>query len=198
MKTTRIPTQPSRNGLPPAGDWVVETNRSAVSFSGRASRIAPTVTATFGRVHGGLHLASDPNGSQVGVCVDVRTITTGNPVWDDILRAADPFRAGVHPLAHYVSTRVRWTGAGFDVEGVLELAGATAPLVLKAAVTQNADSTVTLEGTGTIDPRAAGIQLNVPGARLLMPRALALRIAVVAARAPQPSHTTRRRFALAS
>jgi polyisoprenoid-binding protein YceI len=134
----------------------------------------------------------------VGVCVDVRTITTGNPVWDDILRIADPFRAGEHPLAHYVSTLVRWTGAGFDVEGVLELAGAAAPLALKAAVTQNADSTVTLEGNGTIDPRAAGLQLNVPGARLLMPRAMALRIAVVAARAPQPTRTAGRRFALAS
>jgi polyisoprenoid-binding protein YceI len=128
----------------------------------------------------------------------VRTITTGNPVWDELLRAADPFRAGQHPLAHYVSSQVHWTGADFDVQGVLELAGAAVPLALKAAVTCNADSTVTLEGSGMIDPRAAGIQLNLPGARLLMPRAMELRIAVVAARSPQPARPRGRRFALAS
>jgi polyisoprenoid-binding protein YceI len=197
METTRIPSQPSGISLPPAGDWVVETSRSAISFSGKASRIAPTVKATFGDVRGGLHLAEDPNGSRVGVCVDVRTITTGNPIWDDMLRVADPFRAGAHPLAHFVSSAVRWTGAGFDVEGLLELAGAATPLTLRAAVRENADATVTLQAQGAIDPRSAGISLNVPGARLLMPRAMNLMIAVTASRAAART-ATGATFALAS
>jgi polyisoprenoid-binding protein YceI len=197
MKTTRIPSQPSGISLPPAGEWVVETQRSAISFSGKASRIAPTVKATFGDVRGGLHLAEDPNGSRVGVCVDVRTITTGNPLWDDMLRVADPFKAAAHPLAHFMSSAVRWTGAGFDVTGVLELAGAATPLTLAAAVRENADTTVLLQAHGTIDPRSAGISLNVPGARLLMPRAMKLSIAVIASRAPVRS-TRGRKFALAS
>ncbi len=184
-------------GLPPAGDWIVETSRSSISFSGRASRIAPTVKAQFGEVRGGLHLAADPNGSRVGVCVDVRTITTGNTIWDDMLRIADPFRVHRHPLAHYASTVVRWTGAGFDVEGLLEIAGAATPLTLKAAVAENADSSVTLNAQGTIDPRSAGVQLNLPGARLLMPRAMQLMIAVTATRTG-PSARSAKRFALAS
>ena len=96
------PSSPrSATPLPPAGDWLVETGRSKVSFSGRASRIAPTVRAQFDAVRGGLHLADDLNGSRVGVCVDVRTVTTGNPVWDELLRTADPFRAGQHPLGPF-------------------------------------------------------------------------------------------------
>ena len=201
MKTTRIPSQLSHHeraaGLPPAGDWLVETSRSAISFSGRASRIAPTVRAQFGQVRGGLHLAADPNRSRVGVFVDVRTITTGNPLWDDMLRAADPFRASDHPLAHYASTAVRWTGAGFDVEGLLEIAGTKTSLTLKAAVAENADTSVTLNAQGTIDPRSAGVQLNLPGARLLMPRAMEVCVAVTAIRT-RPGARSARRFALAS
>jgi polyisoprenoid-binding protein YceI len=183
--------------LPPAGDWIVETGRSKVSFSGRASRIAPTVRAEFGAVHGGLHLAEDPNGSRVGVCVDVRTVTTGNPIWDELLRTADPFRAGRHPLAHYVSSGVRWTGSGFSVSGELEIAGASASLTLDARVRENRDGTVTLSAQGTMDPRAAQIRLDLPGARLLMPRELRLSIAVIASRV-KPATVPKQRFALAS
>jgi polyisoprenoid-binding protein YceI len=198
-KPMRIPEQLPRASLPPAGDWRVETSRSAVSISGRASRLAPAVRAEFGDVHGDLHLAADPNGSRVGVCVDVRAVTTGNALWDDLLRVADPLRAADHPLARYISTAVRWTGTDFSVEGVLELAGARVALVLKATVGENADGTVTLRARGSIDPRSAGIRLDLPGARLLMPRSMQLSIAVTAAPTRQsPASGQSRRFALAS
>lgn len=187
----------SHAALPPAGDWIVKTGPSRVSFSGRASRLAPTVRAEFGAVHGGLHLADDPNGSRVGVCVDVRTVTTGNPIWDELLRSADPFRASRHPLAHYASTAVWWTGSGFGVQGDLEIAGVRVPLALEAAVGENRDGTVTLRAHGTIDPRAARIRLDLPGARLLMPREMRLSIAVIATRTTSPA-IAKQRFALAS
>jgi len=183
--------------LPPAGEWFVRTGPSRVGFSGRASRLAPTVRAEFGAVHGGLHLADDPNGSRVGVCVDVRTVTTGNPIWDELLRAADPFRAAQHPLAHYASTAVRWTGSGFAVQGDLEIGGVSIALTLDAKVRENRDGTVTLSAHGTIDPRAARIQLDLPGARLLMPRELRLSIAVIASKTRQAA-IPKQRFALAS
>ncbi len=183
--------------LPPAGDWIVNTGSSRVSFSGRASRIAPTVRAEFGAVHGGLHLADDPNGSRVGVCVDVRTVTTGNPVWDELLRVADPFRATQHPLAHYSSSAVRWRGSGFGVQGHLEIAGVKVALALEATVLENGDGTVTLDAQGTIDPRDARIRLDLPGSRLLMPRELRLSIAVSASRT-RPAAVPKQRFALAS
>ncbi|HEX4429227.1 MAG TPA: YceI family protein [Frankiaceae bacterium] len=183
--------------LPLAGDWSVRTGPSRVSFSGRASRIAPTVRAQFGAVRGGLHLADDPDGSRVGVCVDVRTVTTGNPIWDELLRTADPFRAAQHPLAHYASTAVRWSGSGFEVHGNLEIGGVGVALSLDARVRDNGDGTVTLRADGTIDPRAARIHLDLPGARLLMPRELRLSIAVVAGRAGSAA-VPKQRFALAS
>jgi polyisoprenoid-binding protein YceI len=193
----RIKESGSDAVLPPAGDWIVETGRSKVSFSGRASRIAPTVRAEFGAVRGGLHLADDPNSSRVGVCVDVRTVTTGNPLWDELLRTADPFRAGEHPLAHYASKGVRWTGTGFSVAGELEIAGASTALTLDARVRDNRDGTVTLRAQGVIDPHAARIRLDLPGARLLMPRELRLSIAVIASRV-KPARVPKQRFALAS
>jgi polyisoprenoid-binding protein YceI len=189
--------QGSAAALPPAGEWIVNTGPSRVSFSGRASRIAPTVRAEFGAVRGGLHLADDPDGSRVGVCVDVRSVTTGNPVWDELLRAADPFRSAQHPLAHYASTAVCWTGSGFDVQGDLDIAGVSVALALEATMRENRDGTVTLSAQGTIDPRTARIQLDLPGARLLMPRQLRLSIAVIASRT-QPVTVPKQRFALAS
>ncbi len=99
------------------------------------------------------------------------------PLWDELLRTADPFRAGKHPLAHYASKGVRWTGAGFSVAGELEIAGASTALTLDARVKDNRDGTVTLRAQGVIDPRAAQIRLDLPGARLLMPRELRLSIA---------------------
>ena len=197
LRTHEHGPQGSAALLPPAGDWIVNTGPSRVSFTGRASRIAPTVRAEFGAVHGGLHLADDPDGSRVGVCVDVRTVTTGNPIWDELLRSADPFRAADHPLAHYASTAVRWTGSGFGVQGTLEIAGVRVALALEAAVRANRDGTVTLRAHGSIDPRAARIRLDLPGARLLMPRELRLSIAVIASRT-QPAAVPKQRFALAS
>jgi polyisoprenoid-binding protein YceI len=194
MKTTQIPKQPSRQGLPPAGDWTVDGSESSVAFSGRASRLAPTVKASFSDVQGDLHLSADLDGSWVNVGVDVRTVTTGNPIWDEMLRVADPFRANAFPTARYVSTAVRWTGAGFAVEGVLDIAGTTAELALTATVSETAGQSVTLRATGAFDPRKAGVRLDVPGGRLLVPRALALSILAVAA----PSRIRGRQFALAS
>lgn len=194
MKTPRIPEQLSGLGLPPAGDWTVEGSRSSVAFSGRASRLAPTVRASFSDVQGQLHLAADLSGSAVNVGVDVRSVTTGNPVWDEMLKVADPFRSQAFPLARYVSTTVQWTGAGFAVDGVLDIAGVSATLALTATVSESAGDTVTLRATGAFDPRGAGVRLDLPGARLLMPRALQLSIAAIATR----SKVSGRRFALAS
>jgi polyisoprenoid-binding protein YceI len=194
MKTTRIPEQLSQLGLPPAGSWTVDGSRSSVAFSGRSSRLAPTVKASFSDVQGELHLAADLAGSSVNVGVDVRTITTGNPLWDEMLRVADPFRSHAFPLARYVSTEVRWTRAGFAVDGVLDIAGASAALALTATVSETAGDTVTLRATGAFDPKAAGVRLDMPGSRLWMPRTLQLSIAAIAAR----SRVTGRRFALAS
>lgn len=194
---SRIPRQQSGPAsLPPAGHWLIDTGRSSVSFSGRASRLAPTVRAEFNAIQGGLHLAPDLSQSQVGVCVDVRTITTGNTVWDEILRAADPFQSALHPLAHFQSRSVSWTGSRFHVDGELDLAGAATPLALDATFDLQDDGTVALSAEGSIDPRAAQIRLDVPAARLLMPRSMNLSIAVIANRTRNPA--AGRRFALAS
>jgi polyisoprenoid-binding protein YceI len=193
-----------RCSLPPAGAWHVHPRRSSIAFSGRANRLSPTVRASFGEVRGSLQLEDNPNHSRVDVFVDVRAVTTGNPLWDDLLRAADPLRARDHPVSRYASTAVRWTGAGFEVDGTLELAGALTPLQLRATVTEIGDTDtdtdsdsdtntdigagalthVALNATGVIDPRAAHIRLDLPGGRLLMPRQMTLTIAVVATRSP--------------
>jgi polyisoprenoid-binding protein YceI len=168
-----------------------------VAFSGRASRLAPTVRARFGDVRGVLRLAEDPNRSRVAVRLDVRTLSTGNPVWDDLLRAADPFRAVDHPLAQYVSTSVRWTGSRFRVNGSLDLGGVQTRLELSATIQPDGSGAVQLHAEGTIDPRAADIHLNMPGAKLLLPRAMHLMIAVKAIRGDGGADKSRR-FALAS
>jgi polyisoprenoid-binding protein YceI len=183
--------------LPEPGDWQIDSQASTVAFCGRASRIAPTVRARFQDVHGELHLADDPERSSVEVDLDVRSLTTGNAVWDDMLRVADPFHVGSHPHARYVSSRVRWDGRSFTVEGQLHLGGARISLTLTATITTSGDD-VHLEATGTIDPKAAGIRLNVPGASLLVPRAMTLTIAINALRAAPGARPRPADYALAS
>jgi polyisoprenoid-binding protein YceI len=145
-----------------------------------------------------LHLAADPDRSRVAVSLDVRTLSTGNQVWDDLLRAADPFRAAEHPTAQYVSDRVHWTGEHFCVDGALTLSGVQIPLALSAQIQAEGRAAVSLHAQGSIDPRAADISLNVPGAKLLMPRTMHLMIAVKALRTASRRPAGSRQFALAS
>ena len=138
-------------------------------------------------MRGWLQLAPDPDRSRVDVSLDLQTVTTGNPIWDDMLRAADSLRIRANPLAYFSSSAVHWTGNAFVVGGELHLAGVSTALELRASV-KSVRAGVTLRAQGTIEPRAAGIRLELPGARLLVPRSMKISIIVTAVKVTESSH----------
>lgn len=163
--------------------WELRPEGSWVGFRGRAHRLAPAVAATFTGVQGQLTAES------VQVEVDVRTMTTGVAAWDAVVTAADPFDVGQHPVARYRSTRVTWHGDRALVEGVLVLRGRSAPVVLRARCTPEADGKVRLQATGGVDRRAFGLRLEVPGCGVLVPGRLELSVDAVAAPTPAGCET---------
>ena len=156
--------------------WRVRTDDASVLFRGRASRFMPTVQARF------THVTGTVGQSAVDVDVDVRSLTTGNRAYDDLLSAADPFDAARHPVATYRSDGVLWLDDSAVVSGVLSLRGRTAPVQLRASYVVVEDGLARLTATGRVDRRVFGLRLDVPGCGALVPSHLDLQIDVTAER----------------
>ena len=154
--------------------WRVRTEDASVLFSGRASRFLPAVQARF------THVTGTVSETAVDVDVDVRSLTTGNRAYDDLLAVADPFDAARHPVATFRSDDVLWVDDAAVVTGALSLRGRTAPVRLRASYVVVDDGLARLSATGRVDRRAFGLRLDVPGCGALLPSHLDLRIDVTA------------------
>ena len=186
--TTTIPRQRNRRtatqrdtGLPRPGLWVLDPTAASVGFTGKASRLAPTVAARFAGVTGSVLVREDVSASAVDVEVDVTTMTSGTRAWDELVAAVDPFEVETFPTATYRSTGITWYGDRADVEGELTLRGVTRPVPLTARYEVSADGgRLTLTAEGVVDRADFGIRCDVPGAALIIPRRMTLQIAVEA------------------
>lgn len=177
---TRAVPLPRSGAVPSPGAWRIRSDDSSASFSGRASRFAPTVRAAFSGITGELVVDPDPNRSTVSVQIDLATLSTGNAVYDDLLRVADPFCIGSHPLARFESVEVCWQGDAVTVHGLLDLAGSTSSLRLTGRYAcRTPVSLASLEARGTISTAILG-RFDLPGASLLVPRTMDLAVRVVA------------------
>ena len=158
-----------------ADRWTVRAEGASVAFSGRASRFLPAVSARFTTVTGVL------TDTTVDVAVDVRSLTTGNAAYDDLLAQLDPFDVARHPVARDCGQVVR-CGDSAVVEGDLVLRGRTAQVRLAAGYRQQRDGSARLTATGRVDRRDFGLRLELPGTGRLVPSHLDLSIDVVAER----------------
>ena len=165
--------------LPAPGTWHIDPTRAAVAFSGRVSRLAPTVKARFSSVRGAVRVDPDPAASDVEVAVEVGSISTGNRAYDELLAAVDPFDAAAFPVATYRSSEIRWGRAGATVDGELTLRGISRPVSLTVTHAAHPGAT-TFRATGTVDRTAFGLRCDVPALRFVLPRQLRLDIDVVA------------------
>lgn len=147
-----------------------------VLFRGRASRFLPAVQARFTSVTGSV------GEDAVAVDVDVRSLTTGNRTWDDLLTAADPFDVARHPVATYRSDGIVWVGDHAVVSGELCLRGRTGGVQLRASCSVQDDGVARLTAVGRVDRRLFGLRLDVPGCGALLPTHLDLSIDVTAVR----------------
>jgi polyisoprenoid-binding protein YceI len=179
-----VPAARTARTGPPAGTWTIDPARARVAFAGKASFLAPTISARFPDVEGRVVVGAGSTGHRLRVEVDVTTMTTGSGAYDDVIGAVDPFDATRFPLAVYESSRVTWTEDGADIEGRLTLRGVTVPVALSASydVGRSGDRMVVRAG-GTVDRQAFGLRFDVPGVGKLVPRQLRLEIDVDVVRA---------------
>jgi polyisoprenoid-binding protein YceI len=183
--TLTRPTQVARTTAPAAdpraGTWLIDPTRAVVGFSGKASFLTPTINARFLGVTGSVQVADTTRGlvGAVDVSVDVTSLTTGNPAWDDLVSSLDPFDARRFPVAVYRSTSVRWTDGQATIDGTLTLRGVTRSVSLSAAYdVARGGRRMLVRAAGSIDRKAFGISFDLPGGGKLVPRVMRLAIDV--------------------
>jgi polyisoprenoid-binding protein YceI len=183
--TTGTLTRPARSAVNPrTGAWLIDSTRAVVAFSGKASFLTPTINARFLGVAGSVNVAETPRGlhGAVDVSVDVKSMTTGNSTWDDLLTSLDPFHAARFPVAVYRSTRVQWTDGQARIDGTLTLRGVTRSVPLSASYDVARDGRrMLVRAAGSLDRQAFGISFDLPGGGKLVPRVMRLAIDVDAA-----------------
>lgn len=86
-----------------------------------------------------------------------------------------------HPVACFRSTRVAWSSGAAVVDGTLSAGGGSAPVTLSGTYRTTGEGTV-LQARGTVDRRALGLSVDVPGLALLLPGRLDLNVDVLAVR----------------
>jgi len=175
--------RPPVTDAPPAGTWAIDPGRARVAFSGRAGFLAPTISARFPEVAGAVVVGGPTD--RIRVEVDVTSMTTGNPAYDELIAVADPFDAARFPIAVYESDRVRWSATGADVEGRLTLRGRTATVALtasydtgRAGCSAAPGARMVVRAAGTVDREAFGLRFDLPGLGRLVPRQLRLDVDV--------------------
>jgi polyisoprenoid-binding protein YceI len=183
--TTGTLTRPTRTAAGPrTGAWLIDSQRAVVAFSGKASFLTPTINARFLGVAGSVNVAATSRGLRgaVDVSVDVRSIATGNPTWDDLITSLDPFHAARFPVAVYRSTSVAWTDGQATIDGTLTLRGVTKSVPLSASYDVARDGRrMLVRAAGSIDRKAFGISFDLPGGGKLVPQVMRLAIDVDAA-----------------
>jgi polyisoprenoid-binding protein YceI len=169
-----------------SGSWVLDPARTAVSFSGRANPLAPMFRASFASVSGVVQMAGS---AQLSVDVDVRSITTGNRTWDELLRRLDPFDATRCPVATYRGSADVAVGERVHVDGDLELRGVLRQVRLSAHVRPRGDEIV-MTATGEVDRRHFGVRCDLPAVGRFVPAVMRLQIEATAV---QPVQVPRQR-----
>ena len=162
-----------------SGTWLLDPARTTVAFSGKASRLAPTFRASFPDVAGYVEFGST---TQLAVDIDVRSISTGNRAWDELLHGLDPFDATRCPKAVYRGSADLEVGSRVAVGGALELRGVLQPVRLTAQVRARATDEAVVTATGEIDRRLFGVRCDLPGLGRLVPSVMRLEISVTAVR----------------
>ena len=165
------------------GEWAIVPESATVAFRGRASRFTPVVAARFAQVHGRVRLGADDGAVEVDV--DLGSMTTGNPAWDELLQRVDPFDVGRHPTGEYRSADVRVEGSRAQVEGTLQLCARRSDVCLTGTHRVLDASHARLTATGWLDRTAFALRLDVPACRFLLPARLELHVDVVVARRDQ-------------
>src|SRR3954453_23927749 len=135
MSTTdQTPTIPTQVAAPiAAGAWRLDPARSSVEFQVRHFYGLMTVKGEFGDYDGTLDLGAEP---AVELTLQAASLNTKMAKRDEHLRSRDFFDVENHPQVRFIPDRAELDGDTLRVQGQLEAAGRSIPLVFDATVRQ--------------------------------------------------------------
>ena len=116
----------------PAGQYKLDPSHTSVTWSLSHAGLS-LYTARFDAVSGALDFdPNDPTASQLDVRIDPKSVSTGDPDWDDTLAtSSNYFEADRFPEIRFVATNSkRLTERTGEVTGLLTLKGVTKPVTL--------------------------------------------------------------------
>jgi len=116
----------------PAGQYKLDPSHTSVTWSLSHAGLS-FYTARFDEVSGSLDFdPTDPTASQLGVRINPKSVSTGDPEWDETLAtSSNYFEADTYPEIKFVATNAkRLTDQTGEVTGLLTLKGVTKPVTL--------------------------------------------------------------------
>jgi polyisoprenoid-binding protein YceI len=173
MSTTRNPPI-SANSTAVSGTWLVDSERSYARFVAATLRGAVKVRGTIGSLSGNLVLGAE--GASGALTLDSASVDTGNRLRDRHLRGRDFFGVVEHPQLRYeLRSLTRGSDDRVRLEGDLLVAGTWTTLPLEATLQLRRDGGAEIKCRTRVDRFILGVR----GARLMVPSAVELDIAVV-------------------
>ncbi|GAB5470007.1 MAG: YceI family protein [Rhodospirillales bacterium] len=153
-----------------ATPWVVEPEKSAISFSGEHA--GTSFEGVFEEWTADIEFDPQaPEEAVVEVVIETASAKTGNALYDGTLIGADWFDVEGHPQARFEAQGATPDGEGnFILAGTLTLRGHSVPVSVAFTADQNqatADSTVVLERMdfkmgAESDPAGTWVSLEIP------------------------------------
>jgi len=158
---------------PPAGRYLLDSERTTVGFTARA--LGFPVRGRFSSVVGSIDIAEDPRQSQVTARVGTASVQTGNAWRDTHITGADFLDAADHPVLRFQSTRLHPADQGrWTIAGNLTIRGVTSPVTFEARCLgwSSGGQRLRVAATTTLDRADFGVR----GYRLLIADAVVVTI----------------------
>lgn len=126
--------------------WTVDTENSAVSFTGTQQNAA--FTGSFGTFSAEILLdPADPSTGSINAQIDLSSADAGNDERNEALPTKDWFNIRQHPAATFVSDEIVSTGEGtYEATGTLTIKGVSHPVMLPFTLEIDGDK-ATAKGT---------------------------------------------------
>jgi polyisoprenoid-binding protein YceI len=157
------------------GDYDLDTAHSRIGFVARHT-MATRVRGQFDEFEGEAYLDGDhPSESSVRITMRAKSIRTGNPQRDDLLRGKF-LDVDDHPAIAFTSTEVTQVdGTHYRVTGSLTIRGMAKPVTVDVELTSDAsdpqgNARVGFRGSVTINRNDWGVNWNAGTTALVSPK----------------------------
>jgi polyisoprenoid-binding protein YceI len=170
LARTPASRMPSVLEIPPAGDYQLDPDQSAISFTTRHLFGLGPVDGSFRLASGQVHVHRSLPRSRVTLTVAAGSFATGNPSRDWVVRSGRLLAADRYPDITFVSTGLEEDGGAWLLRGQLCVRGHTGPANVSLQACRFDGSLLRVQATAIVDRYAFGITASrgLAGRRLAL------------------------------